>query len=76
MIEGFMEGMQKAIPDLQTSVKSITPTIKNEIVNTTQIDYSRIPKGDTIIHVYNPQPSPSELARQIKKTQQELALGF
>ncbi len=33
-------------------------------------------QGDTIINVYNPQPSPSALARQIKKTQQELALGF
>lgn len=33
-------------------------------------------QGDTIIHVYNPQPSPSALARQIKKAQQELALGF
>lgn len=32
--------------------------------------------GDTIINVHNPQPSPSELARQIKKAQQELALGF
>lgn len=76
MIEGFMEGMQKALPELQMSARAIVPTIKNEIINTTQIDYSRIPKGDTIIHVYNPQPSPSELARQIKKTQQELALGF
>lgn len=76
MIEGFMEGMQKALPELQMSAKAVMPAIKNEIINTTQIDYSRIPKGDTIIHVYNPQPSPSELARQIKKTQQELALGF
>ena len=33
-------------------------------------------QGDTIINVYNPQPSPSELAWQIKKNQQELALGF
>jgi phage-related protein len=33
-------------------------------------------QGDTIIHVYNPQPSPATLARQIKKAQQELALGF
>lgn len=33
-------------------------------------------QGDTIIHVYNPQPSPAALARQIKKSQQELALGF
>jgi len=76
MIEGFMEGMQKALPELQMSAKAVMPTIKNEIVNTTQIDYSKIPKGDTIINVYNPQPRPSELARQIKKTQQELALGF
>lgn len=76
MIEGFMEGMQKALPQLQLSAKAVAPVIKNEIVNTTQIDYSKIPKGDTIINVYNPQPSPSELARQIKKTQQELALGF
>ena len=76
MIEGFMEGMQKALPQLQLSAKAVVPAIKNEIINTTQIDYSKIPKGDTIIHVYNPQPNPSELARQIKKTQQELALGF
>ena len=58
------------------SAKAVVPAIKNEIINTTQIDYSKIPKGDTIIHVYNPQPSPAELARQIKKQQQELALGF
>lgn len=76
MIEGFMEGMQKALPELQMSAKAVVPAIKNEIINTTQIDYSKIPKGDTIINVYNPQPSPSELARQIKKSQQELALGF
>jgi len=42
---------------------------------TVKID-GQIPKGDTIIHVYNPQPSPAELARQIKKSQQQLALGF
>ena len=33
-------------------------------------------QGDTTINVYNPQPSPAALARQIKKAQQELALGF
>lgn len=33
-------------------------------------------QGDTTINIYNPQPSPSALARQIKKAQQELALGF
>lgn len=76
MIAGFIEGMNKAMPELQKSARSIMPVIKNEIINTTQIDYSKIPKGDTIIHVYNPQPSPAELARQIKKAQQELALGF
>ena len=32
--------------------------------------------GDTIINVYNPQPNPAELARQIKKNMQQLALGF
>ncbi len=32
--------------------------------------------GDTYIYVNNPQPSPAELARQIKRQQQELALGF
>jgi len=32
--------------------------------------------GDTVINVYNPQPSPSELARQIKKSQRDLALGW
>ena len=71
-----MEGMRKAMPELQMSAKSVVPTIKNEIINTTQIDYSKIPKGDTYIYVYNPQPSPAELARQIKKSQQQLALGF
>ncbi len=76
MIEGFMEGMRKALPELQMSAKAVVPVIKNEIVATTQIDYSKIPKGDTIIHVYNPQPSPAELARQIKKQQQQLALGI
>jgi len=76
MIEGFMEGMQKALPQLQLSAKTVVPVIKNEIINTAQVDYSKIPKGDTIIHVYNPQPSPAELAQQIKKQQQELALGF
>lgn len=76
MIAGFIEGMNKAMPELQKSARSIMPVIKNEIINTTQIDYSKIPKGDIIIHVYNPQPSPAELARQIKKQQQQLALGF
>ena len=76
MIEGFMEGMQKALPELQMSAKAVMPIVKNEIINTTQIDYSKIPKGDTIIYVNNPQPSPAELARQIKKQQQQLALGF
>jgi len=76
MIEGFMEGMRKALPELQMSAKAVVPVIKNEIVANTQIDYSKIPKGDIIIHVYNPQPSPAELARQIKKEQQLLALGF
>lgn len=33
-------------------------------------------RGDTVINVYNPQPSPSELARQIKKSQRDLALGW
>jgi TP901 family phage tail tape measure protein len=76
MIDGFIEGMNRAMPELQKSARTIMPVVKNEIVNTTQIDYSKIPKGDTIVHVHNPQPSPSELSRQIKKTQQELALGF
>jgi len=71
-----MEGMRKALPELQMSAKAVVPVIKNEIVANTQIDYSKIPKGDIIIHVYNPQPSPAELARQIKKEQQLLALGF
>ncbi len=76
MIGGFIEGMEKAMPELQMSARSIMPVVKNEIINTTKIDYNKIPKGDTIIYVNNPQPSPSELARQIKKQQQELALGF
>lgn len=33
-------------------------------------------QGDTIVNVYNPQANPAALARQIKKAQQELALGF
>lgn len=76
MIDGFMDGMKKAMPELQISARAVMPVVKNEIINATQIDYSKIPKGDTTIYVNNPQPSPSELARQIKKTQQELALGF
>lgn len=76
MIDGFIDGMNKAMPELQKSARSIMPVIKNEIVNTTQIDYSKIPKGETVINVYNPQPSPAELARQIKKTDQQMALGF
>ncbi len=76
MISGFIDGMKKAMPELQMSARSIMPVVKNEIINTTQIDYGKIPKGDTTIIVNNPQPSPSELARQIKKQQQELALGF
>ncbi len=32
--------------------------------------------GDTNIYIYNPQPRPSELARQIKKSQQDLALQY
>lgn len=32
--------------------------------------------GDTVIYVNNPQPNPSELARQIKKQQQALARGW
>lgn len=76
MIGGFITGMNKAMPELQKSTKAIMPVVKNEIINTTKIDYEKIPQGDTIIYVNNPQPSPSELARQIKKQQQELALGF
>lgn len=81
MIDGFIEGMQRAMPELQTSAKAIIPNLDKEIreVNNPQsiaIDYGKMPKGDTIIHVHNPQPSPSELARQIKKTQRDLALGF
>ncbi|HHY42573.1 MAG TPA: phage tail tape measure protein [Thermoanaerobacterales bacterium] len=53
MIEGFMEGMEKAIPDLQTSVSAITPTIKNEVI-TTEIDYSKIPASsrNTEVHLH------------------------
>lgn len=76
MIGGFITGMNKAMPELQKSTKAIMPVVKNEIINTTKIDYEKIPQGDTIIYVNNPQPSPSELARQIKKQQQEIALGF
>lgn len=76
MIGGFIEGMQKAMPELQKSARNVMPVIKNEINNPINIDYSKIPKGDTVINVYNPQPKPSELARQIKKQQQILALGF
>lgn len=32
--------------------------------------------GNTIINVYNPQPNPIELGRQIQKTQRDLALGY
>ena len=32
--------------------------------------------GTTIVNVYNPQPNPIELGRQIQKTQRDLALGY
>ena len=39
-------------------------------------EFSEKQKGDTIINVYNPQPNPIELGRQIQKTQRDLALGY
>ncbi len=76
MISGFIDGIEKAMPELRVSAKGIVPVVKNEIYNSTEIDYGKIPKGDTTINVYTPQASPSELSRQIKRQQQEMALGF
>lgn len=51
MIEGFMEGIQKALPDLQASVSNVTPVIKNEIA-TSEIDYSKIPASSRNIELH------------------------
>ena len=53
MIEGFMEGINKALPDLQTAVSNITPIIKNEVI-APEIDYSKIPVSsrNTEVHLH------------------------
>lgn len=83
--DGIALGIEDKIIDVKNAMSRINDEIKvdpvsfGSYVNSdtgTSINGSQSIVGDTIIYVNNPQPNPSELAKQIKKQQQNLALGW
>jgi phage-related protein len=76
MAEGLGDGFTG---QMQSVSKQINGSIPTDISMTGQYDLSgggTAKYGDTIIYVNNPQPSPSELARQITRMQKDLVLGY
>lgn len=60
----------------EKGAEAVIPLDRIDGIIAKALEKANMAGGDTIINVYNPQPSPSELARQIKRAQQDLALGF
>ena len=76
--ENLSLGLAEGIRGAKTAVDSALAGLFSPQINVKLPEHLGAPirGGDTYIYVYNPQPSPAELARQIKKSQQQLALGF
>jgi len=76
--ENLSLGLAEGIRGAKTAVDSALAGLISPQINVKLPEHLGTPirGGDTYIYVYNPQPSPAELARQIKKSQQQLALGF
>ena len=60
----------------ERGAEAVIPLDRIDGIIAKALENANMAGGDTTINVYNPQPSPSELARQIKRAQQDLALGF